>query len=47
MPWLREGASVPQQQLIRDFGKSRAKAMKDLKARLPMRQCAGMPEEEA
>ncbi|MGA4949130.1 RNA-guided endonuclease InsQ/TnpB family protein [Streptomyces lydicamycinicus] len=44
MPWLREGASVPQQQLIRDFGKSRAKAMKDLKARLPMRQCAGMPK---
>ncbi|QKV98124.1 transposase [Streptomyces sp. NA02950] len=42
-PWLREGASVPQQQLIRDFGKSRAKALKDIKARLPMRQRAGMP----
>src|SRR5437764_15351108 len=25
MVWLREGSSVPQQQLIRDFGKSRAK----------------------
>jgi putative transposase len=42
-PWLAEGASVPQQQLIRDFGKSRAKALKDIKARLPMRQRAGMP----
>ncbi|MFZ3500314.1 RNA-guided endonuclease InsQ/TnpB family protein [Streptomyces sp. 5.8] len=41
--WLREGASVPQQQLIRDFGKSRAKAQKDIKDRLPMRQRAGMP----
>ncbi|MFZ3472870.1 RNA-guided endonuclease InsQ/TnpB family protein [Streptomyces sp. 4.24] len=42
--WLREGSSVPQQQLIRDFGKSRAKALKDVKARLPMRQRAGMPK---
>ncbi|WP_407837580.1 zinc ribbon domain-containing protein [Streptomyces sp. DSM 116496] len=25
-PWLSDGSSVPQQQLIRDFGKSRAKA---------------------
>ncbi|MCX5405009.1 transposase [Streptomyces sp. NBC_00335] len=41
--WLGEGSSVPQQQLIRDFGKSRAKALKDVKARLPMRQRAGMP----
>ncbi|MGW1160119.1 RNA-guided endonuclease InsQ/TnpB family protein [Streptomyces sp. NPDC002519] len=43
MAWLREGASVPQQQTIRDFAKSRAKAIKDIKARLPMRQRAGMP----
>ena len=43
-PWLREGACVPQQQLIRDFGKSRAKAIKDINARLPMRQRAGMPK---
>ncbi|MBT2479878.1 RNA-guided endonuclease TnpB family protein [Streptomyces sp. ISL-94] len=43
MAWLREGASVPQQQVIRDFAKSRAKALKDIKARLPMRQRAGMP----
>lgn len=42
--WLREGSSVPQQQLIRDFGKSRAKAHKDIKERLPMRQRAGMPK---
>ncbi|MFF2432607.1 RNA-guided endonuclease InsQ/TnpB family protein [Streptomyces mirabilis] len=43
MVWLREGSSVPQQQLIRDFAKSRAKALRDIKARLPMRQRAGMP----
>ncbi|MGD3108278.1 RNA-guided endonuclease InsQ/TnpB family protein [Streptomyces sp. YGL11-2] len=43
-PWLREGSSVPQQQLIRDFGKSRAKAQKDIKDRLPMRRRAGMPK---
>ncbi|MEV5544508.1 transposase, partial [Saccharopolyspora shandongensis] len=42
--WLREGASVPQQQIIRDFGKSRAKALKDIKARLPIKQRAGMPK---
>ncbi|MDQ1071642.1 RNA-guided endonuclease InsQ/TnpB family protein [Streptomyces canus] len=41
--WLRAGSSVPQQQIIRDFGKSRAKALKDVKDRLPMRQRAGMP----
>ncbi|MEV6953771.1 transposase [Streptomyces sp. NPDC051183] len=43
MAWLREGSSVPQQQVIRDFAKSRAKALKDIKARLPVRQRAGMP----
>ena len=42
-PWLAEGSSVPQQQTIRDFGKSRAKALKDVKARLPRRQRTGMP----
>ncbi|MCX5376747.1 transposase [Streptomyces sp. NBC_00091] len=42
--WLRERSSVPQQQLIRDFGKSRAKAQKDVKDRLPVRQRAGMPK---
>ncbi|MGW3109776.1 RNA-guided endonuclease InsQ/TnpB family protein, partial [Streptomyces sp. NPDC001100] len=43
MGWLREGSSVPQQQTIRDFGKSRAKALKDIQAKVPMRQRAGMP----
>ncbi len=43
-PWLREGSSVPQQQVIRDFGKSRAKALKDIRARLPMARRAGMPK---
>jgi putative transposase len=42
-PWLGVGSSVPQQQTIRDFGKSRAKALKDIRDRLPMRQRAGMP----
>ncbi|MFE4306143.1 RNA-guided endonuclease InsQ/TnpB family protein [Streptomyces sp. NPDC056517] len=42
-PWLREGSSVPQQQCIRDFGKSRAKAQKDINDRLPMHRRAGMP----
>ncbi|MGP3957845.1 RNA-guided endonuclease InsQ/TnpB family protein [Nonomuraea sp. 3N208] len=42
-PWLREGSSVPQQQIIRDFGKSRAKALKDITDRLPMARRAGMP----
>ncbi|WP_178880220.1 RNA-guided endonuclease InsQ/TnpB family protein [Streptomyces acidiscabies] len=41
--WLREGASVPQQQIIRDFAKSRTKALKDIEKRLPMRQRAGIP----
>nr|WP_030749291.1 RNA-guided endonuclease TnpB family protein [Streptomyces sp. NRRL F-5135] len=43
MAWLREGASVPQQQTIRDFATSRAKALKDIKAKLPVGQRAGMP----
>jgi putative transposase len=41
--WLSAGASVPQQQIIRDFGKARAKALKDIKARLPVRRRTGMP----
>lgn len=44
MAWLREGASVPQQQVIRDFAKSRAKALKDVKAKLPQHRRAGMPK---
>ncbi|MDX3642044.1 transposase [Streptomyces sp. MB09-02B] len=42
-PWLREGSSVVQQQVIRDFGRSRAKAHKDIRERLPMARRAGMP----
>ncbi|RVX42516.1 putative transposase [Nonomuraea polychroma] len=41
--WLAAGASVPQQQIIRDFARSRAKAVKDITGRLPVRQRAGMP----
>ncbi|MFI0911137.1 RNA-guided endonuclease InsQ/TnpB family protein [Streptomyces abikoensis] len=43
-PWLREGSSVPQQQVIRDFGRSRAKAQKDIAERVPVARRAGMPK---
>ncbi|MFD5738133.1 RNA-guided endonuclease InsQ/TnpB family protein [Streptomyces massasporeus] len=43
IPWLGEGSSVVQQQVIRDFGRSRAKATKDIRERLPMARRAGMP----
>ncbi|MFJ7626841.1 RNA-guided endonuclease InsQ/TnpB family protein [Streptomyces sp. NPDC097595] len=43
MVWLREGASVSQQQTIRDFAKSRTKAVKDITAKVPVRRRAGMP----
>ncbi|MFG2181722.1 RNA-guided endonuclease InsQ/TnpB family protein [Streptomyces abikoensis] len=46
-PWLREGSSVPQQQVIRDFGRSRAKAQKDIAERLPVARRAGMPRWKA
>ncbi|WP_237325479.1 RNA-guided endonuclease InsQ/TnpB family protein [Streptomyces sp. CBMAI 2042] len=42
-PWLREGSSVAQQQVIRDFGRSRAKAHKDISECLPVARRAGMP----
>ncbi|MEU6653184.1 transposase [Streptomyces sp. NPDC046900] len=43
MPWLAEGASVPQQQVIRDFARSKAKALKDVKDGLAQHRRAGMP----
>ncbi|MGE5134824.1 MAG: RNA-guided endonuclease InsQ/TnpB family protein [Gemmatimonadota bacterium] len=42
--WLREGSSVAQKQAIRDFGKSRAKALKDRKNKIPVPQRAGLPQ---
>ncbi|MEU1409048.1 transposase, partial [Streptomyces sp. NPDC005728] len=42
-PWLAAGSSVPQQQLVRDFGKSRAKALMDIKDRVRQHRRAGMP----
>jgi putative transposase len=42
--WLREGSSVPQQQVIRDFGTSKAKAHKDIRERVPQHRRAGMPK---
>ncbi|MFK4542737.1 putative transposase [Streptomyces tendae] len=42
-PWLREGSCIPQQQIIRDFGRSRAKAQRDIAGRLPVARRAGMP----
>ncbi|MDX3663922.1 transposase [Streptomyces sp. ID05-26A] len=41
--WLRAGSSVAQQQVVRDFGGSRAKALKDVRERVPQWQRAGMP----
>ena len=41
--WLRAGASIPQRQVIRDFGPARAKAIKDIAGKLPVRRRAGMP----
>jgi putative transposase len=41
--WLRKGSSVAQKQTIRDFGKSRAKALKDIRDKRPVKQRAGMP----
>jgi putative transposase len=41
--WLREGSSVAQKQTVRDFGKSRAEALKDIRGKLPVKQRAGMP----
>ncbi|MFP1625078.1 RNA-guided endonuclease InsQ/TnpB family protein [Streptomyces sp. 5K101] len=42
-PWLAEGSSVVQQQVVRDFGRSRAKALKDIRDRVPVHRRAGMP----
>jgi putative transposase len=41
------GSSVPQQQVIRDFGRSRAKAHKDIRERLPVARRAGMPKRKS
>ncbi|MFI1481226.1 RNA-guided endonuclease InsQ/TnpB family protein [Streptomyces sp. NPDC020747] len=43
-PWLREGSSVVQQQVVRDFGRSRGKAHKDIREHLPMPRRAQMPK---
>jgi len=42
--WLREGSSVAQKQAVCDFGRSRAKALKDRKGKLPAGQRAGLPQ---
>jgi putative transposase len=42
--WCRAGSSVAQKQTIRDFGKSRAKALADRKKKLPVRKRAGLPQ---
>ncbi|MEV6237343.1 transposase [Lentzea sp. NPDC051838] len=41
--WLRAGSSVAQQQVVRDFGVSRARALKDVRERVPQGRRAGMP----
>jgi putative transposase len=45
--WLREGSSVPQQQVVRDFGKARAKALSDIKHRVPVTKRRGLPKFKA
>jgi putative transposase len=42
--WLANTSSVAQQQTIRDFGRARQKALKDIKDRLPIKQRRGMPK---
>jgi len=42
--WLHEGSSVAQKQAVCDFGRSRAKALKDRKGKLPAGQRAGLPQ---
>lgn len=41
--WLAEGSSVAQQQIVRDFGTSRARALKDRVEKKPVQQRAGLP----
>ena len=41
--WLAEGSSVPQHQVVRDFGKARAKALSDMKNRVPVTKRRGLP----
>lgn len=41
--WLAAGSSVAQQQTVRDFCASRAKALADIASGKPLRQRAGMP----
>ncbi|MFI1917705.1 RNA-guided endonuclease InsQ/TnpB family protein [Nocardia sp. NPDC020380] len=41
--WLSAGPSVPQQQMIRDFGRARSKAIKDIESRVPQHRRTGMP----
>lgn len=40
---MAAGSSVPQQQTVRDFGRARAKALKDIKGHVPVRRMAGLP----
>lgn len=41
--WLGMGSSVAQQQVVRDFGTARAKALSDAKARVPVQRRRGLP----
>ncbi len=46
-PWLAEGSSVAQQQMVRDFDAARAKALKDRKNKIPVAQRRGLPRFKA
>jgi putative transposase len=45
--WLSDGSSVAQQQSIRDFGRARAKALKDRKDKVAVKRRRGMPRFKA
>jgi putative transposase len=42
--WLRAGSSVAQKQTVRDFGKSRARALRDRRNKIPAKRRAGLPQ---
>lgn len=42
--WLAAGSTVPQQQAIRDFAAARAKAVADIKTRVPVGKRRGLPQ---
>ena len=44
LAWLKEGSSVAQQQIVRDFSAARSKALMDRKNKVPMGKRRGLPK---